>query len=152
VPCPAPQSSPPPPKIDTGFPWCGCQTASRPYYFVKDKVNSTDTVTCYDLKASKESCRGRCCDFDLFKFELEYSKPCVSSINKVTINGVDKPLIRQYYPGSSLKVTNLNIPFPAFSKNKYKVCVKHAPGCKASSYAVFESLQSKKRCCIHDDM
>ena len=115
------------------------------------------------------SINNECCTFDIHKLEFQfrnesnneiitpYNDP-LCTIKSVTVDGVKRNIIRQYFPGFFIKLTDLNISYERLVTNPVPVCFSYNPLCKLCNtgnscrYALFDTITNKNNkseyCCV----
>ncbi|PNH00773.1 hypothetical protein TSOC_013386 [Tetrabaena socialis] len=141
---PAIRAPPPPPRSE--FPFCNCQRnpqGSRLFTTASENVTLVDgglTRICFNVQL-KDVCanpNSKCCEFELYKFEVEVDGVCSKSLAYTTVDGNRKAPFFQTNPVDVIKVTNINKPISSVAGTE--VCLFLRPLCN--------SLQ--KLCAFHD--
>lgn len=141
--CPTPQAPPPPapspPKVSpppTDFPRCNCKRdpeGSRMFtrlsYMTHPNETEHDGLTrvCFEVN-TKDYCtkyNSPCCEFDLYKLEMEVVDDCKDALAFTTVNGAKKAPFYQLKPWPAIKVTNINKSF--HDADGTEVCVYLRP-------------------------
>ncbi len=119
TPQPPPPPSPSPPKVSpppTDFPRCNCKRdadGSRMFtrlsYMSRPNETEHDGLTrvCFEVN-TKDYCtkyNSPCCEFDLYKLEMEVVDDCKDALAYTTVNGAKKAPFYQLKPWPAIKVS-----------------------------------------------
>ncbi|GIL88033.1 hypothetical protein Vretimale_6377 [Volvox reticuliferus] len=132
--------------LRSGFPYCQCQrdaADSRLFATASSNVTVTSnglTRICFDV-GLREACpnpASKCCEFTLYKMELEVDHVCAEALAFTTIDGVQRVRYFQTAPHAAIKIVNLDKPISEAKGTQ--VCLFLRPECNTLT----------KLCSFHD--
>ncbi|GIL65265.1 hypothetical protein Vafri_19078 [Volvox africanus] len=121
--------------LRSGFPYCQCQrnvADSRLFATASSNVTVTSnglTRICFDVGV-RDACpnpTSKCCEFTLYKMELEVDRVCAEALAFTTIDGVQRVRYFQTAPHAAIKIVNLDK--PVSEAKGTQVCLFLRPEC-----------------------
>ncbi|EFJ41777.1 extracellular matrix glycoprotein pherophorin-V28 [Volvox carteri f. nagariensis] len=150
VPLPLPASTidlPSTTVFRSDFPYCQCQrNAAGSRLFAVASLDANPNVDngltriCFDV-GLHDVCAdptSKCCEFTLYKMELEVDRACADALAYTTIDGIQHVRYFQTAPHAAIKIVNLDRPLSAV--NGTQVCLFLRPECNTL----------EKLCAFHD--
>ncbi|GFR45819.1 hypothetical protein Agub_g7275 [Astrephomene gubernaculifera] len=130
---PVPATSPPP---ASSFPSYQCQrdaSDSRLFTTASNNVTVVNGLTrvCFDVsvKAVCDNPASKCCEFGLYKMEIDADPTCADALAYITVDGAKRARFFQTSPYPVIKITNINKDMNAVAGTE--VCLFLRPQCNS---------------------